>query len=99
MARDVVEGFGGRLRELRERAGLSLTQLAAQAGCSASMLSALETGGKQPSLFRALSLARALSTSVDELCKPAGGPAPTTRAGRPRKAGQGGPSTSSRTPR
>ena len=41
---------GMRIRHFRTRAGLTLDQLAAAAGCSASQLSLVETGKREPRL-------------------------------------------------
>lgn len=53
---DVVPGVGGRLLAERERAGLSQRQVAQVAGCTRTMVSAVECGLRAPSagLFRRL---------------------------------------------
>ncbi|HEU4657259.1 MAG TPA: helix-turn-helix transcriptional regulator [Capillimicrobium sp.] len=56
-----------RLREARERAGLSLRQLAPRVGISASALSQIETGKSQPSVRTLYALVRELGLSLDEL--------------------------------
>jgi transcriptional regulator with XRE-family HTH domain len=47
---DPILVFGGTLRALRERAGLSQKELAAQVYCSASLISGIETGTKRAKL-------------------------------------------------
>jgi transcriptional regulator with XRE-family HTH domain len=64
---DVLAGVGPRLRQLRERRGLTLTTLAAQTGISKSTLSRLEGGQRKPSLELLLPLAEAYHLPLDEL--------------------------------
>ena len=61
--------FGSRLRELRQ--GLSLTQgqLAARAGVSRQLISAVEAGRHLPRVDAAAALADALSVSVEDLLR------------------------------
>jgi transcriptional regulator with XRE-family HTH domain len=63
----VLEGVGPRLRALRTRRGLTLSQLAAATGVSVSTLSRLESGGRRPTLELLLPLARAHQVPLDEL--------------------------------
>src|SRR5256885_12557041 len=66
MAADSSDGFGTRLRRLRERAGLTQEALAERAGISAKAVSALERGERRhpyPHTVRALAAALELSGS------------------------------------
>ena len=85
---DVLAEVGPRLRRLRERRGVTLTELAATTGISKSTLSRLETGQRKPSLELLLPLAETYHLPLDELV---GAPAvgdprvrtrPRTRNGR-----------------
>src|SRR3954462_15071892 len=81
-------GFGGRLKELRTRAGLTQPQLADRAGVSKATVADLEQGRYEPSWPMLLALAGALGAALDDFrCGPA---APRAGRGRPRK-GPGGP--------
>jgi transcriptional regulator with XRE-family HTH domain len=59
--------LGFRLKEIRQRAGLSLRELARQAGVSPSLVSQIENGKSQPSVGTLYTFARLLGVSVDEL--------------------------------
>jgi transcriptional regulator with XRE-family HTH domain len=59
--------LGRRLRQARERDGISLRQLAKRLGLSPSAVSQIETGLSQPSLRTLYALAGELSLSLDEL--------------------------------
>ncbi len=73
-------GSGGvRLRLARQARGYSQQQLAGMAGVSRQAVSAVEAGLSDPSLRVALSLARALGVTVDELFGP-GVPEPQVSA-------------------
>jgi transcriptional regulator with XRE-family HTH domain len=63
----VLAGVGPRLRALRIRRGLTLSQLAEATGISVSTLSRLESGGRRPTLELLLPLARAHQVPLDEL--------------------------------
>ncbi|WP_436837455.1 helix-turn-helix domain-containing protein [Micromonospora orduensis] len=58
---------GPRLRHLRLRHGLTLTELAEQTGISASTLSRLEAGLRRPTLEQLLPLARVHGVTLDDL--------------------------------
>jgi transcriptional regulator with XRE-family HTH domain len=58
--------FGRRLRELREKAGLSRYALAKVSGVTAQALANLENGSSVPTWPTVLKLARALDVSVEE---------------------------------
>ncbi|MCL6558097.1 MAG: helix-turn-helix transcriptional regulator [Firmicutes bacterium] len=55
------------LREIREKAGLTQSDLAKASGVSQSHISEMEAGNTVPTVFVAKRLARALGVSVDEL--------------------------------
>jgi transcriptional regulator with XRE-family HTH domain len=83
--------LGGRLREERERRGLSLRKLAAELGISPSALSQIETGRSQPSVGTLYSIVSELGLSFDELFAAEAGD------GRARSTGSGtGASTRTR---
>jgi transcriptional regulator with XRE-family HTH domain len=79
-----AEHFAGRLKELREQAGLSQKELADRVGQTVRQVSRLETGAQKPSWETALALCRALGVSCEAFTqKPAAQPEP--RRGRPPK--------------
>jgi transcriptional regulator with XRE-family HTH domain len=61
--------FGARLQQLREAAGLSVTELADRAGMQRTFLHALESGrkGRQPSFQTVARLALALGVTAEKL--------------------------------
>jgi transcriptional regulator with XRE-family HTH domain len=59
--------LGGRIRELRKRAGLTLNSVAGAAQVSASLLSRIERGAAQPSLPTLRTIARALGVPIAAL--------------------------------
>lgn len=66
--RQVVEGFGERIRRARQAKGIKQVALARQAGISASYLSEIETAQSgAPSAVIVLRLAEALGSTVAEL--------------------------------
>src|SRR3712207_6085911 len=85
---DVLAEVGPRLRRLRERRGVTLTELAAKTGISKSTLSRLESGQRRPSLELLLPLTTTYHLPLDELvgAPPVGDPRvrtrPRTRNGR-----------------
>jgi transcriptional regulator with XRE-family HTH domain len=80
-----AEWFAGRLRELREAAGLTQQQLADKAGLTREGVAQLETARREPSWRTVVSLCRALAVSCEAfLQEPAAGHEP--KPGRPRKA-------------
>ncbi|MGY1593660.1 helix-turn-helix domain-containing protein [Geodermatophilus sp. SYSU D00708] len=64
---DPAENLGGRLRQARLQANLSLREVARQLGVSASFVSQLENGKSQPSVATLYSWARLLGVSIDRL--------------------------------
>jgi transcriptional regulator with XRE-family HTH domain len=76
--------FPGRLRELREAAGLTQPQLAERTGISTRQVSRLETGAQVATWPTVLALARALGVSCTAFIKPPARP-PAPQRGRPPK--------------
>jgi len=64
---DVFEGFGTRLRELRQRAVLTQEELAERAGISVTTIILLERGRRPPRPKTTRALARALGIRPTEL--------------------------------
>ncbi len=62
-----LASVGPRLRALRRRRDLTLTELAARTGVSVSTLSRLESGERRPTLELLLPLAQAHGVTLDEL--------------------------------
>ncbi|MFG1897704.1 helix-turn-helix domain-containing protein [Micromonospora zamorensis] len=62
-----LDAVGGRLKHLRLRRDITLTDLAAETGISASTLSRLEAGLRRPTLEQLLPLARVHGVTLDEL--------------------------------
>ncbi|MEU4473665.1 XRE family transcriptional regulator [Micromonospora sp. NPDC023888] len=62
-----LDAVGPRLKHLRQRRDITLTDLAAETGISASTLSRLEAGLRRPTLEQLLPLARAYGVTLDEL--------------------------------
>lgn len=56
-----------RVRELRERAGLTQKELGEAVGVSRQAINAIETGKFDPSLWLAYDLARYFGTRIEEL--------------------------------
>ena len=69
------------LRAQRNRAGLSLTELARRAGIAKSTLSQLESGGGNPSVETLWALAVALGVPFSQLVEPPAPPVRVVRAG------------------
>jgi transcriptional regulator with XRE-family HTH domain len=62
-----LDAVGPRLKHLRLRRDITLTDLAGETGISVSTLSRLETGLRRPTLEQLLPLARAYGVTLDEL--------------------------------
>jgi transcriptional regulator with XRE-family HTH domain len=62
-----AEMFGERVRELREKRGMTQEKLAQAADLTTSFVSTVERGQKAPSLNTILKLARALKVEAGEL--------------------------------
>jgi len=65
---------GARIKALRQKRQLSLRELAALLGCSASFLSRVETNKSSPSLRQLEGVSEALGTTVEELIGPQSSP-------------------------
>lgn len=84
---ETLSAVGPRLRELRRRQEVTLTELSETTGISVSTLSRLESGDRRPTLELLLPLARAHGVTLDELvdAPPTGDPRihmrPVTRHG------------------
>lgn len=80
--------FAGRLRELREAAGLTQTGLAEKAGMTRIGIAQLETGKRSPAWESVLALSTALGVSVEAFTQ-----APAKREhkgpGRPKRKDKG----------
>jgi len=65
-----MERFGGKLRTLRQRQGLSVRQLASMLEINAhSHIAKIETGQSKPSADLILRIARFFDVSIDQLMK------------------------------
>jgi transcriptional regulator with XRE-family HTH domain len=62
-----LDAVGPRLKELRQRRDITLSDLAAETGISTSTLSRLEAGLRRPTLEQLLPLAAAHGVTLDEL--------------------------------
>lgn len=68
--KQVVQRFGTKLRALRKRRNLSITELATLLGyTSHGYISEIETGKKLPTIELALKIARLFDVTTDELLK------------------------------
>jgi transcriptional regulator with XRE-family HTH domain len=76
-----VERLGPRLREEREKRGVTVRGLARDVGVSASMVSQIETGKVQPSVSTLYAITTALGIAVEDLFTPSvdGGGSPPVR--------------------
>jgi transcriptional regulator with XRE-family HTH domain len=70
MAAPEVQRLGPRLREERERRGVSLRGLARDVGVSASLVSQIETGKVQPSVSTLYAITTTLGITVEDLFAP-----------------------------
>ncbi|MFM6974993.1 MAG: helix-turn-helix domain-containing protein [Agromyces sp.] len=64
---DSMESVGKRLKAQRLKSGMSLREMAREAGVSASFLSQIENGKSQPSVATLFSLAQILNVRIDDL--------------------------------
>lgn len=64
---EVNRAFGRRLREVRERKGISQQDLAVRSEIGRTTIANIEMGGQSTSLFQMLALARALGIAPQEL--------------------------------
>lgn len=77
----VIESANGLVREARRRAGLTQTQLAARAGITQSVVSAYESGRREPSLPALLRLIAATGHSLEGTLVPVAPVAPGALSG------------------
>ena len=77
--------LGARLREERDRLGLSLRELARRLDVSPSLVSQIETGKTQPSVRTLYAIVSELGVSLDEVFEPSDGVAAPSRS-LPRRA-------------
>jgi transcriptional regulator with XRE-family HTH domain len=85
MVGDPMTDFRNRLRELRENAGLTQTQLAERAGLHKHAIVKLERGERKPAWPTLLALASALGVNVGAFAEEPSAPVRERRQGRPRK--------------
>ena len=62
-----LEDIGTRLREERDRVGISQRELARRIGLSASMISQIESGQSKPSVSTLYAIVTELGVSVDDI--------------------------------
>jgi len=74
----VISGLGSKVRKARRERGMTLEELAREAGTSAAHLSRLESGARQPSLEGLLRIAAALGVELGELLAAPEEPGPGT---------------------
>jgi transcriptional regulator with XRE-family HTH domain len=86
-----LSGIGGRLRQARERAGISQRELARRLGLSASMISQVESGLSKPSVSTLYGIVTELEVSLDEVFREDGYDGEIPRD--PRGRGAAGPTT------
>jgi len=83
--------FGVRLRELREKCGLSQSGLAERVGISIDSIQNWEQGRTRPRIEALAKLARALGVTVDEVLQESGGRTESAeKRSRKRKPGERG---------
>lgn len=70
MAAPGVERLGARLREEREKRGVTVRGLAREVGVSASMISQIETGKAQPSVSTLYAITSALGVTIEDVFTP-----------------------------
>src|SRR4051812_43828523 len=77
-------GFGERLRQLREAAGMSQQELADLAGCNKFTVAKMEAGRQEPAWPLVLALCKSLGVSVSTFEEAAAAPQPEAPQPRPR---------------
>jgi len=65
----VLEKFGQNVREKRENLGLSQESLAHAAELDRTYIGGIERGERNPTLISAVRIAKALKSSVSEICE------------------------------
>ncbi len=66
---EITQRFGGRVRQLRQRAGLSQEAFAAKCDLDRTYISGIERGQRNVALRNIEAIATALNLSIDELMK------------------------------
>ncbi|WP_419575279.1 helix-turn-helix domain-containing protein [Ruminococcus sp.] len=61
--------FGTNVKKYRRKAKLTQVELAQATGVTPSMINQIEKGIKNPSVLVGFEIAKALKTTLDELCK------------------------------
>lgn len=61
--------FGTNVKKVRKKAKMTQAELASAASVTPSMINQIEKGIKNPSVLVGFEIAKALGTTVDELCK------------------------------
>ena len=61
--------FGTNVKKGRKKAKMTQAELASAASATPSMINQIEKGIKNPSVLVGFEIAKALGTTVDELCK------------------------------
>ena len=69
---DVLAAFGGEVRRVRERAGISQEKLAELSGLHRTYISSVERGNRNLSLLNVVRLARALDLPPSKLLRTIG---------------------------
>lgn len=69
MATDICEQFGSRLRQLRQKRGVTQEELAHRVGMDVSYLSELENGRKEPCLRKMKEISQGLEVRLTELMR------------------------------
>jgi transcriptional regulator with XRE-family HTH domain len=88
-----LEDIGTRLREERDRVGISQRELARRIGLSASMISQIESGQSKPSVSTLYAIVTELGVSVDDMFRGSDGHAAAAHGAgeEPSEAGDDGP--------
>jgi len=78
-----LNGFGARLREVREGRNMSRQSLAKRTGVSEAAIKNYESGRHGPRMSTLMDMAAALRVPTDSLLKPAGSTVPAPRRSHP----------------
>jgi len=70
VARSASQVFGERIRELRQKRGLTQVELSERSGFPQGRISEIERGGRMPTLNTMIRLALALDCKVTDLVSP-----------------------------
>jgi len=80
-----ISNYGGRLSELRERAGLTIAELARKVNLSPDAISKLQSGVRKPGLETALNIAEVFGVSIYDMLTPPKKRHEKKTRGRPKK--------------